>query len=235
MKAPDDLDRLLDEWLQEGPTRPPDGPVDQAILHARSRPRRRDPLAFLRRDPMARPSTQLALQPAFVLVALGLLVAVTGVLVVGSFRDSTVPPVATPSAPATTSPSASPSPATGFHVELKDDVGSGATVDIVDQSGTLVGARPAEIGERAPNPGAPTVGDVVVQNVDATTLWISWGSGNCPDAHLLTIDPTARSMSISQPPFCGGDTLGVGRQLVLTFDRPIAAADVTATLVGVGG
>ena len=84
-------------------------------------------------------------------------------------------------------------------------------------------------GEREPNPGAPTTGDVTVKNVDATSLWISWGAGSCTDAHRLTIDPSGRSISISQPPFCGGDTVGVGRKLVLTFGGPIAAPDVAAT------
>jgi hypothetical protein len=136
--------------------------------------------------------------------------------------------------PASAGPSSSPTTGPSFHIALKDDVGSGATVDIVDLSGTLVGARAAELNERAPNPAAPTSGDVTVQNVDAATLWIAWTSGNCPDAHTLTIDPTGRSISISQPPFCGGDTIGVGRQLVLSFNRPIAAAEVTATLVRLG-
>jgi hypothetical protein len=48
------------------------------------------------------------------------------------------------------------------------------------------------------------------------------------------MDATGRSISITQPPFCGGDTIGVGRQLVLTFSGPIVAADVRATLVQIG-
>jgi hypothetical protein len=91
------------------------------------------------------------------------------------------------------------------------------------------------LDERPPNPGAPTTGDVTVTNLDPTTLWVSWTAGNCPDAHVLTIDAGGRSMTISQPPFCGGDTIGVGRNLVLSFSRPVAAADVAATLVAVGG
>jgi hypothetical protein len=236
MKTPDDLDRQLDEWLQrEGPTRPPEAPLEHAIQHARSHPRRRDPFGFLRRDPMARPRTALALRPAFMLVVLGVLIAVAGAVVVGSRLADAPVVIPSPSAPpASPVPSSSPTPGPSFHIDLKDDLGSGATVDIVDRSGTLVGARAAELNERAPDPAAPTSGDVTVQNVDPTTLWIAWTSGNCPDAHTLTIDPTGRSISISQPPFCGGDTIGVGRQLVLTFSRPIAAADVTATLVRLG-
>jgi hypothetical protein len=239
MKNSDDIDRQLDEWLREGPTRPSDAPLEQAIEHARAHPRRPDPLGFLRRDPMAGRQGPLVLRPALILAVVGLLVvAVAGALVVGSILDNTPvivppsPPPASGAAPVAPSvaPSASP---TSFHVALKDEYASGATVDIVDLSGTLVSARAAEIGEREPNPGAPTTGDVVVKNVDATSLWIGWGAGACPDAHRLTIDPAGRSISITQPPFCGGDTVGVGRQLVLTFSGPIAAADIAATLVQV--
>jgi hypothetical protein len=236
MKTPDDLDRQLDDWLQqEGPMRPPDAPLEHAIQHARSHPRRRDPFGFLRRDPMAGPRTTLALRPAFVLVVLAILIAVAGAVVVGSRPDEGPVVVATPSPPPPSAvPSAAPSAGPSFHLALKDDLGSGATVDVVDRSGTLVGARAAELTERAPDPAAATSGEVTVQNVDPTTLWIAWTAGNCADAHSLTIDPTGRSIAISQPPFCGGDTIGVGRRLVLTFNEPIAAADVTATLVGPG-
>jgi hypothetical protein len=164
-----------------------------------------------------------------------LLVGVVAVasIACGSASAGSSPPTSASAAPSAPSASAPPS-ASSLHVVLKDDANSGATVDVVDESGTLVGARAAGLAERAPDPAAPSSGDVTVQNVDATTLWIAWTGGACPDAHVLTIDPTGRSISISQPPFCGGDTLGVGRQLVLTFARPVAAADVTATLVAVG-
>ena len=232
MKNPDDLDRLLDQWLQDGPTRPPEAPLEHAIQHARSRPRRRDPLGFLRPDPMAKRTTRLGLQPAFMLAMIGLIiVAAVGAVFVGSLpKEPQV--IVTPSPPpASVAPSASaaPTPAASLHVELKDELDSGATVDIVDLSGTVASARAAEVDERAPA-GAVTSGEVTIGNVDATTLWIGWTAGNCPDAHVMTIDATGRSISISQPPFCGGDTIGVGRQLVLTFAQPIAAGDVAASI-----
>ena len=235
MKTPDDLDRLLGDWLQEGPTRAPEAPLDEALQHARSNPRRRDPLAFLRRDPMARRAGWLGLQPVPVLALLGLLLAaMVAVIAIGSQNNRS--PIVIPSeSPSPVVSSPTPSAVPTFHLELKDEFDSGATVDIVDRSGTVVSARAAEIGEREPNPGAPSTGDVTVQNVDASTLWISWGSGACPDAHVLTIDPDGRSMSISQPPFCGGDTVGVGRALVVTFAGPIDAADVAAEIVDAEG
>ena len=176
----------------------------------------------------------VALRPARAFVLVGLLalasVACTAAASTGGGGATGAP---TPSVAPSAAPASQP-PATPIHLELKDEFDSGATVDIVDRSGTVVSARPAEIGEREPNPGAPATGDVTVQNVDASTLWISWGSGACPDAHVLTIDPDGRSMSISQPPFCGGDTVGVGRALVVTFAGPIDAADVAAEIVDDG-
>ena len=158
-----------------------------------------------------------------------------------SATPAPTPPLPSPSpsaAPASQAPgptaSLLPASPASFHVALIDELNSGATVDIVDASGTLVGAHAAGLDEQPPNPGAPTSGDVTVTNLDPTTLWVSWTAGNCPDAHVLTIDASGRSMTISQPPFCGGDTIGVGRNLVLSFSHPIAAADVTATLVAVG-
>ena len=183
---------------------------------------------------MTRSISPVFLRPARTFLVVGLVaVASAGCTSAGAPSGSGASTTPSPPPPSTI-PSAAPTAGASFHLSLRDDLGSGATVDVVDRSGTLVGARAAELTERAPDPAAPTSGEVTVQNVDPTTLWIAWTAGNCPDDHSLTIDPTGRSIAISQPPFCGGDTIGVGRQLVLTFNRPIAAADVTATLVGPG-
>ena len=47
-----DLDRRLTDWLGEGPTSAPEPSIIAALGHARAHPRRPDPLAILRRDPM---------------------------------------------------------------------------------------------------------------------------------------------------------------------------------------
>ena len=49
-----DLDRRLSDWIQDGPTGAPEHSIAAALGHARANPRRRDPLAVLRRDPMGR-------------------------------------------------------------------------------------------------------------------------------------------------------------------------------------
>ena len=58
MTTLNDFDRVLGEWLNEGPNRAPDRPIDLAVEHARSHPRRPDLIRFLRPDPMARPGPQ---------------------------------------------------------------------------------------------------------------------------------------------------------------------------------
>jgi hypothetical protein len=183
---------------------------------------------------MAAGGGTIFLRPALVLATLGLLIATAvGVVLVGGLPSPSPVVVPSPSAAPSVAPSPAVTPVPSFHVVLEDEFDSGATVDIVDRSGTLVSARAAAVGEAEPDPGAPSTGDVTVKNVDPTTLWIGWGAGNCPDVHELVIEPDGRTLSISQPPFCGGDTVGVGRTLVLTFAAPIAAGDVTASLVAV--
>ena len=73
MTEHDDLDRLLGDWLAEGPARTPEPVLATAVQHARSHPRRPDPLAFLRRDPMAGRVSMFGVAPVPVFAALMLL------------------------------------------------------------------------------------------------------------------------------------------------------------------
>ena len=95
MTSPNDFDRRLGAWLDEGPAHAPDRTIDAALAHARAHPRRRDPLAVLRRDPMSGGGFAGALRPLPLVAVLGLiLVAAIGVATVGGFfsRPSVVPP-----------------------------------------------------------------------------------------------------------------------------------------------
>ena len=153
------------------PPTPRTGRSTSALAHARAHPRRRDPLAVLRRDPMAGAGFAGALRPLPLVAVLGLiLVAAIGVATVGGFlgRPSVVPPplapTPSPTAPSpTATPSGPPVPASSpavVRVDLIDDIGGGAFVEITDQSGTMVDARsgqPAEAGEIA--------GDIGVANL----------------------------------------------------------------------
>jgi hypothetical protein len=232
MSATTDLDRVLGEWLNEGPTRAPDHPVDAAIEHARSHPRRRDPLAFLRPDPMAPRSLGIGARPVMVLAVIGLLLAAVVAVGVGSNRNPVVvgpsPSASEPPANSPATPTLQPSLGT---ISLIDELGTGATVEVDDASGAVISAESPAVGTPGPDPNAsiPDSG-VLVQNQDRTTLRLTWGGGGCATAYRLAIDDTGRSMTITGAP-CGGDTIGVGRVLYLHYAEPVDAASVTATLV----
>ena len=101
MTSSNDFDRRLGAWLDEGPERAPDRTIDAARAHAQAHPRRRDPLAVLRRDPMSGAGFAAGLRPLPLVAVLGLiLVAAIGVATVGGFFSgpSVVPPPVTPTA-----------------------------------------------------------------------------------------------------------------------------------------
>jgi hypothetical protein len=215
-------DRLFGEWLSDVPRRAPDGPIEAAVDHARAHPRRRDPLAFLRRDPMAAPRTGP-------MSALGLLLAAMVVAVIGSRpSDPVVPPIVspspTPSASATPSPSSSA--AARFDVALIDELGKDVRVEVVDESGTLVGARSGQ-PDGGPEIGPSRIG-IVNDPTDPNVLIVGWVDGPCDVRHRLTIDASGRVMLLEQPA-CQGDAMGIGRTLVLTFVEAIPAAEVEAS------
>ncbi len=233
MTALNDFDRVLGEWLDEGPNRAPDRPIELAMEHARSHPRRRDPLGFLRPDPMAPPSRGLGtgLRPGLVLAVLGLVLAAVAIGVGGSRQPSVVVPDTSP----TSSPSASPTPiasptgpaSAGILVELVVAAGQPQTVDVIDESGKLVEASsgsPTGDGQSFPDD------DVEVKNIDATTLQLGWAGFPCRTDHDLRIG-TDLVMTLGRPP-CEGvtDSMGVDRILILRFSEPIVAADVDINL-----
>lgn len=232
-----DLDLRLSDWLGDGPTSAPEPSIAAALDHAHAHPRRRDPFAFLRRDPM-KPSggVGFGLRALPIVVALGLLlVAALAVASVGGLFDQrpvVVPPVQVPSpstAPTETpapSPSApSPSPVV-MSVQL---IGFGgralSTIEVVDESGTLVGAR---TGQPAEDPSWSL--DVRNDPADPATIVLTW-TGILDDTdRRLTIAPDGRTMTLDKLPGCG-DLLPVNRVLALTFSSPVPADEVTVTIV----
>jgi hypothetical protein len=250
MNEQHDLDRLLDAALLDGPSRAPERPIDAALAHARAHPRRRDPLAIIRKDPMNARSSWLAvaLQPLPLVAVLALvLVAGLAVATAGGFidhRSVVVPPAATPSPAASPIPSApaSPSPAPSvvpsapaspaiISVDLIEHTGANATIDITDLSGHLVKAESGDPGFNASVPD----GTVAVTGLAANpaTVVLTWGGSPCDTTHQLTIDPDGLSMTIERP-VCQGDALAVDHVLQLTFDRPVDPATVHATIRTIG-
>lgn len=242
MNAQNDLDRRLAAALLDGPSRAPERSIEAALAHAHAHPRRRDPLAILRRDPMSTRSSRFAVaaQPlAFVallalVLAAGFAVATAG----GLFNDRSVvvPPVATPSAsaspspvqsaPSTAAPSAPASPAV-ISVDLIERVGADATIDITDLSGRLAKAESGTPGDGASVPDGTVAVTSLAKN--PATIVLTWSGLPCDTTHQLTIDPDGLGMTIERPA-CQGDAMGVDHVLVLTFDGPVDAAAVKATI-----
>jgi hypothetical protein len=247
MSAPHDLDRRLDDWLQDGPSRAPERSIAAALDHATAHPRRRDPLAVLRRDPMGSGGFVTA-APRWVplVAALGLLlVAALAVATVGGLfpqQPVVVPPLpstspapsvaasASPAQTSATSPVPSASPAT-TRVDLVDDIGGHAYVEITDDSRTLVRARSGQ-----PSEAGPATGDIGANNLasDPASIALSWVGCPSDTRHVLTIAADRRTMTLDQP-VCQGDTLGVDRVLVLTFDSAVPATDVDVSIRHIGG
>jgi hypothetical protein len=237
MTTLNDFDRVLGEWLNEGPNRAPDRPIDLAVEHARSHPRRPDPIGFLRPDPMARPFRGLgmSLRPAMILATLALLLAAVVAIGVGGPKRSVVLPNPSPSASPGLSPNPSSSPtpsptataSAGIRVDLIVAAGQAQTVNVIDESGTLL-----EAGSGSPTDGQGFPSDSVeVTNIDANTLQLGWAGFPCRTDHELRIGSDPRVMTLVRPP-CEGvtDSIGVDRILILRFSEPIVAAEVAITI-----
>jgi hypothetical protein len=225
MTTLNDFDRVLGEWLNEGPNRAPDRPIDLAVEHARSHPRRPDLMGFLRPDPMARPFRGLGmgLRPAMILATVALLLAAVVAIGVGGPKQSVV----LPNPSSSPNPSPSPTASAGILVDLTVAAGQPQTVDVIDQSGTLL---EASSGSPTDGQGFPS-DSVEVTNIDATTLQLGWAGYPCRTDHELRIGSDPRVMTLVRPP-CEGvtDSIGVDRILILRFSEPIVAAEVAITI-----
>lgn len=94
-----EFDALVAEWLEDDPFVAPSAPVEAAVDFARIHPRRRDWLAFARRDAMTTHATT-GLRPVAILIAIValLVLAAGGAVLIGSRPDSTPTPIASPTA-----------------------------------------------------------------------------------------------------------------------------------------
>lgn len=223
----DDTDRRIATWFTDETVRIPERTIDAALAHARAHPRRRDPLAGLRRDPMSRPLFSGNLfAPVPLLAVVGLIVvAALGGAVAGGFLDRPGPaPLPSPTSSATPSPS--PSPAT-FHVDLIEVAGADASIEISDRSGTVAGA---ESGQPADGGSVAEGVDVAVDPVDPRVIVLTWTGTPCDTAHTLAIEADGRTMTLSRSP-CEGDAIPRDLQLRLRYGDAMDARDLDVTLV----
>lgn len=239
MTGSNDLERLLGAYLEDGPRRAPDRPVDAAIAFARSNPRRRDPLLFLKPDVMGRRPAAFSPQLGWALLVLALTIGVVAAVAIGSRPDQVPvvpPPVvesASPSVPASPDPSVGPSPSpapTSFGVDLSDEAGFTRTLEVLDASGTVLAV------EEGPVPLDEPVADIVatVDPVDPARVLVRWPFKPCDEELVLTIDQAAERLVLERRGCVIGDTIGGNdHQITLTFAGPVdvAALDVQLTEV----
>jgi hypothetical protein len=234
MTARDELDRVLGEWLAEGPTRAPDWPVDRAIEHARSHPRRLDPLGFLREPAFPAHAGAFNPRPALLFAAALLLALAATALVVGS-RPSQTPvivPTSNPGPTATLSPSVSPSsspPAARRHVDLVVTAGQPASVDITYEGDKLVDAQSGQPGDGV----SIATDEIAVTNDGPNRLVLTWSGMPCEASYRLDVGPDGRDYILERPT-CEGDATAFDRVLILTFSEPVPASQVSTKVQRAG-
>ena len=222
----DDTDRRIAAWFTDETVRVPERTIEAALAHARSHPRRRDPLAALRRDPMSRgPFSGGLFAPVPLLAAVSLIVvAALGGAVAGGFFDRHEP--ALPSPGPIISPSPRPSPSM-FDVDLIEVAGQDASIEITDRSGTVVSA---DSGQPADGGSVSEGIEIASDPADPRVLVLTWTGTPCDTIHSLDIEPDGRTMTLARPR-CEGDAIPRDLQLRLRFVNPVDAADIRATLV----
>jgi hypothetical protein len=155
----------------------------------------------------------------------------------GGTEDPGLPPVASPSpsAPSTPvpAPDATPDPDGGsdgmpIKVDLQNATGADVYVDIVDSTGLLVNARSGTPGD------GMSVEGLVAENIDATTLKLTWTDYPIDNALALYVDEHEgglRLLLVQPAPTGTTDAMGFDRELILSFSEPTAADEVQTVLV----
>lgn len=178
-------------------------------------------------------SPSRALIPATAaIVAIAALLAVLGSSVLGGSgtptgsASPTAPPSAAPSAPVSTP---EPSAAGGDSVVLNDPTGHVITVDVEDRSGSVT-----QVGSSRPIVGMSVRwGVAVVENVDETTVRVTWAGYPRDEVVAATVDRDGPGFAVrigQVMPYPNTDAMGQDRILVLSFAQPVAAADVAVVI-----
>ena len=145
-----------------------------------------------------------------------------------------VPTLAPTPAP-TVVPSKQPSPAPSqqadgvFSIDLEDPIGHAVTLDVKDETGTIVKVRSGKPGDGM----SVRWGTVKVENVDAQTLRIVWVGLPRDEAVALGVTNASDKVRLqftqaAPPPY--SDAMGVDRMVYLEFAAPVRAEDVEAAI-----
>lgn len=154
--------------------------------------------------------------------------------------EPSVPPTAPPSTPPSTPPSDDPStppsddpsrpPADGaFDVDLENPTGHDVSVEITDETGTVVEAESGTPGDGM----SVRWLDLKIENIDAETLRIVWvGLPRDEIVHLgvSRVDGKVRLRFVQDGPPPNSDAIGFDRVMRLKFVTPVRAEDVLATI-----
>ena len=171
----------------------------------------------------------------------------------GGTDDPVLPPVVSPStsapgtpAPApdatpepTPEPTADPAPdetskpddgsdAMPIKVDLRNATDADVYVDIVDTTGLLVEARSGTPGD------GMSVETLVAENIDATTLKLTWTDFPIDNALALYVDEHEggiRLLLVQPAPTGTTDAMGFDRELILSFSEPVSAEGVETIIV----
>ena len=204
-------------------------------------------------------SNQITVLASIAGVILAAVVAFTALGAGGNQDDPVLPPITnpdpSPSSPTTPEPSAVPTPdetpdptpdptpdetpdrtpsapdggsdAMPIKVDLRNATGADVYVDIVDTTGLLVDARSGTPGDGA------SVEGLVAQNLDATTLKLTWVDFPIDNALALYIDRHEgglRLLLVQPEPSGPTDAIGFDRELILSFSEPVSADEVETML-----
>ena len=202
------------------------------------------------------PSTSSRLTPVRAAVAASIAILVLVVVAAGFGRptDAASPsstpaptspaspsssPTASPTPKPTLSPTPKPTPTSSpsdpsdegpipgdVSVDLQAPAGHHVTATVRDDSGDVIGIRSGVPGDGM----SVRWHDIVVKNVDPRTISVTWvgitidenvfvGVSADGDGYLVDI--------VQRGPYPNSDALGSDRILLLTFDQPVRAADVT--------
>lgn len=173
-----------------------------------------------------------ALPAAALLIALVAVIAVVASGALGRAGDPSpspsVPPSATPTPKPTTSPTPTPSPTPDgiFNLDLDTVDDHDVTIVVDDRTGTVVDATSGNARDGM----SVRWFDMKVENVDAQTLRLTWvGLPRDETVRLFVIEEQGKVKLafVQAAPPINSDAMGYDRVLVLKFDAPVRAADVT--------
>jgi hypothetical protein len=140
-------------------------------------------------------------------------------------------PTQAPTALATSAPTTAPTAPTSAtpigtaHVVLDVATANAVTVDVTDDSASLIDATTGMPGDGA----SVEAYKLAVTNLSPTTLRLTWVGGPCDMATQLSIDAARHRLLLVQKE-CPGDAIATDRMLDLEFATPILASEFEAYL-----